>query len=136
MVLIDSCVLIDVLDGDPVWERWSAARLAEAGRTGCVIDPVVLAELHGRVRLAGAIDAALRVYRIEVLSLEGSVSERAGAAFRLHRKRRGVFPAILADFLIGAHAVVLGAQLLTRDRARFASYFPELNIIAPEDEAP
>jgi predicted nucleic acid-binding protein len=36
------------------------------------------------------------------------------------------------DFFIGAHAVVAGHRLLTRDAARYRSYFPDLDIMSPE----
>jgi predicted nucleic acid-binding protein len=36
------------------------------------------------------------------------------------------------DAKIGAHAAVLDIPLLTRDTARYESYFPNLQLIAPE----
>ena len=138
MVLIDSCVLIDVIDLDPVWAQWSDGRLRDvAFRDRGVIDPVVLAELYGRARAPAALARVLGTFEIDTVPLlPEMVSERAGRAFRRFRQLGGRPGAILADFLIGAHAVTLGARLLTRDRARFARYFPELDIIAPEETAP
>ncbi len=69
------------------------------------------------------------------MPLTNEVAIRAGQAHRLYRDRGGTRDAILADFLIGAHAAVRRAPLITRDRQRFASYFPELTIIAPETTA-
>lgn len=133
MILIDSCVLIDIVERDPRWGPWSDRHLRDAmlGDRG-LVDPVVLAELHGRPRTEGALARVLASYEIQIISLEPSVAERAGLAFRLYRDRRGVHRAILADFLIGAHAATRGIALLTRDRARFAGYFPELVLITPE----
>ena len=37
----------------------------------------------------------------------------------------------MPDFYIGAHALVSGLQLLTRDAARYKSYFPKLPMIKP-----
>ena len=41
---------------------------------------------------------------------------------------------MIADFLIAGHAVVLNAALVTRDKRRIASYFPELTLITPESD--
>src|SRR5690606_28187913 len=61
-----------------------------------------------------------------------SAAAPAGRAHLLYRARGGTRERTLPDFLIGAHATVAGHTLLTRDGARYASYFPSLRIISPE----
>ena len=56
----------------------------------------------------------------------------AGKTFLAYRRRGGTKRSSLPDFLIGAHAAVAGHRLLTRDAARYRSYFPGLRMIAPE----
>ena len=55
----------------------------------------------------------------------------AGKAFADYRRRGGSRGSILPDFLIGAHAAVTGASLLTRDTARYRAYFPTVELISP-----
>lgn len=55
----------------------------------------------------------------------------AGRAYLQYRQRGGQKASVLPDFFIGAHAAVEGWVLLTRDAARFSTYFPTLEIVAP-----
>ena len=53
----------------------------------------------------------------------------------MHRKYRrsgGLRERVLPDFLIGAHAAVKSYRILTRDAARYRTYFPDVDIIAPD----
>ena len=55
----------------------------------------------------------------------------AAKAFVQYRRRGGGKAQVLPDFFIGAHAVVEGWPLLTRDASRFRTYFPTLQVLAP-----
>src|SRR5215468_4170296 len=55
----------------------------------------------------------------------------AGKSFLIYRRRGGTKRSPLPDFFIGAHAAVAGYQLLTRDTARYRTYFPKLQLITP-----
>ena len=55
----------------------------------------------------------------------------AGDSFRGYRRRGGRRERVIADFLIGAHAVAQADQLLTRDRGFYRAYFESLVIIDP-----
>lgn len=56
----------------------------------------------------------------------------AGQAHRNYCARGGTRTRTLPDFLIGAHASISGHRLLTRDAGRFRTYFPDVEIIAPD----
>jgi hypothetical protein len=43
----------------------------------------------------------------------------------------GSVSGVLSDFFIGAHAVVEGLSLLTRDARRYRTYFPSITLITP-----
>jgi predicted nucleic acid-binding protein len=70
-----------------------------------------------------------REYRREVLPYQAGFL--AGKAFVRYRGAGGVKRSPLPDFYIGAHALIAGYRLLTRDKARHATYFPSLTLIAP-----
>jgi predicted nucleic acid-binding protein len=55
----------------------------------------------------------------------------AGQAFKVYRQAQGNKTSPMPDFYIGAHALVGHLRLLTRDAARYRSYFPNLAVVAP-----
>jgi predicted nucleic acid-binding protein len=56
----------------------------------------------------------------------------AGKAFLAYRRRGARKRSPLPDSYIGAHAAVRGYRLLTRDAARYRTYFPTVTLVAPE----
>ncbi|MGW2637834.1 type II toxin-antitoxin system VapC family toxin [Streptomyces sp. NPDC001348] len=132
--LVDTSVLLDVLQQDPVWEPWSAARLQEAiDGDGAVINALVYAEVSIRYARIEELDAVLHGY-LDREPLPWSAAFLAGKAFVRYRQSGGAKTAPLPDFYIGAHAAVNGYRLLTRNRKDFRSYFPKLEIISPDSE--
>ena len=132
-VLVDANVLIDIATDDPNWGAWSAEALARAGRgRGLVLSPVVYAEVSVAYARIEEVDAFLppALFRREDPPWEAAFL--AGKAHLAYRRRGGSRATALPDFFIGAHAAVRGHLLLTRDRGRFATYFPTVPIIAPE----
>jgi predicted nucleic acid-binding protein len=131
-VLVDSNVILDVATEDRTWGEWSAEALARAAdETVLVINPIVFAEVSVGFGRVEDLEAALppNVFRREPLPYEAAFL--AGKSFLAYRRRGGHRPTPLPDFYIGAHAAVAGHQLLTRDAARYRTYFPRLTIIAP-----
>jgi len=132
-VLVDSNVLLDVASNDPRWFAWSAEALTQAAdEATLVINPIIYAEVSVNYLRIEEVDAALppTVYRRAALPWEAAFL--AGKCFLQYRRRGGSRRAPLPDFYIGAHAAVSGMSLLTRDAARFRTYFPKLRLIAPE----
>lgn len=133
MIFIDSNVLIDIFVGEGQWSDWSGAALAGADDT-LVINRIILAEISPRFAALPILDGFLQTIGIVKLEMNDAAAFRAGRAHAAYRRAGGKRESILADFLIGAHALALDAKLLTRDRHRFATYFPELELIAPETD--
>lgn len=133
-VLVDGNVLLDVAKEDPVWGKWSARPLAElADHVPLVINPLIYAEVSVGYPTLEDLDAALppELYRREALPWEAGFL--AGKCFLQYRRRGGERRSPLPDFYIGAHAAVRGLALLTRDAARYRSYFPRLLVVAPDE---
>ncbi|MYZ48132.1 type II toxin-antitoxin system VapC family toxin [Propylenella binzhouense] len=130
--LVDSNVLIDVIEMAEVWSEWSAARLAEAADLGeIIINPIVLAETSMHFLDEDAYEAAAFA-RLTREQTPWEAAFRAGQAHARYRRSGGMRERTLPDFLIGAHAAVKGHRLLTRDARRYRAYFPDLDIIAPD----
>jgi len=130
--LVDSCVLIDVLADDPNWAEWSLMQLERCAQMGSlVINPIILAEISPRFERAADLDEALAGLPLQRDALPWDAAFLAGQAFKVYRQLQGQISAPLPDFYIGAHALVNGWQLLTRDQVRYRSYFPRLTLAAP-----
>lgn len=132
-VLVNSNVLIDVLSRDQRWAGWSSGALTAAtNRFRLVINPIVFAEVSVRYSSMEEVDTILPpdLYGRESVPYEAAFL--AGKCHLEYRKRGGSRLSPLPDFFIGAHAAVAGYQLLTRDAARYRTYFPKLSLIAPD----
>jgi len=131
-VLVDSNVILDVATLDSVWAPWSSAALARlTEETVLVINPLIYAEVSVRYETVEELETVLPAdlfYR-DVLPYEAALL--AGKCFVQYRRRGGHRTSPLPDFYIGAHAAVRGYRLLTRDAARYRTYFPTVALITP-----
>ena len=131
-VLVDSNVLLDVATGDPRWSDWSASALESAAEDSVlVINPIVYAEVSAGYAKVEELEASLPASHFRRDPLPYEAAFLAGKAFLRYRKRGGVRRSPLPDFYIGAHAAIAGFRLLTRDGARYRTYFPTVRLIAP-----
>lgn len=132
VVLVDSSVLLDVLTEDPSWAGWSSEALERCGdENELAINPIIYAEVSIRFERIEDLDAALPDAEFRRLPLPFEAGFLAGKSYLRYRRRGGLRRAPLPDFYIGAHAAVSGFTLLTRDTARYRTYFPRLRVIAP-----
>src|SRR5574343_479282 len=132
-MLVDTNVLVYVLENDPEWADWSIAQLrAQAQIHRLVISPVIYAELSLTFSTVEALDETLSNLQIPVIEIPKPALFLAGKAFVQYRRQGGTKSNVLADFFIGAPAAVARLPVLTRDVWRYASYFPTVQLIAPE----
>ena len=131
-MLVDTNVLVDVLEDDPEWADWSIGQLRTQSRVHrLVINPVIYAELSLTFSTVEALDEVLAGMQLPVVEMPRSALFLAGKAFAQYRRRGGTKGNVLADFFIGAHAAVAGWPVLTRDGRRYQSYFPTVNLVMP-----
>jgi len=132
MLLVDTNVLVDVLQDDPQWADWSISQLrAQANVHQLVINPVIYAEMSLSFSTLEALDDVLVTMGLELREIPRPALFLAAKAYTQYRKRGGAKQQVLPDFFIGAHAAVEGWPLLTRDASRFRIYFPGLGVLAP-----
>lgn len=134
MVLIDSNVIIDIFGDDAAWRGWSVDRATDAMRSGgLAINPIIYSEVAAGFRRIEALEADLRILSARMMHIPRAGLFLAAQQFRLFRSRSERTPGmLLPDFLIGAHAAVLGIPLLTRDMRRYRTYFPTVELISPD----
>jgi predicted nucleic acid-binding protein len=134
--MLDTNIVNDLLEADQVWHRWSvdAVALAES-EAPLAISAIVVGELATRSMAYAEILALLDGFGFTIAPLGAAEAHRAGLAHRAYREAGGTRDRLLGDFLIGAHAEMAGARLLTRDPRPYRTYFPDLNLITPETDA-
>lgn len=133
MTLIDTNILVDVLSGQPAWRAWSVDALDRRSAAGPLLaTDVVYAELAPLFPARNLLDAALADLGVTLRRIPELALFQAGRAFEQYRRKGGPRLSILADFFIGAHAEVTGLPILTRDTRRYRTYFPDVELIAPE----
>ncbi len=132
MVMVDANVLLDLLTDDPEWFTWSAEKVKIARRGGLlIINPLIYAEISNAFTSETSLDAYISATDFVKSPLPFEAAYRAAIAFKKYRASGGNKRSPMPDFYIGAHAEVDNLTLLTRDVARYKTYFPKLKLIAP-----
>lgn len=131
-MLVDSNVLLDLLEEDATWYEWSSTQLQKAADS-CVliINPIIYSEVSVGFHRIEELEKALPSDCFERRAIPWEAAFLAGKCFVRYRKLGGTKRSPLPDFFIGAHAAVSGLTLLTRDSARYRTYFPTIKLIAP-----
>ena len=131
-VLVDSNVILDLTTADPDWYDWSSNALTRcADEAYLAINPIIYAEVSVGFDRIEDLEETLIPDFFRRLPLPYEAGFLAGKCYTMYRKRGGAKRSPLPDFYIGAHAAVSGLTLLTRDAGRYQSYFPTIDVIAP-----
>lgn len=134
VILVDTNVLLDVVEDDPTWADWSQRQLDAASLRGPIcINPVIYAELSTAFARIEELEAVVTDGGLEIEEIPREALFLAGKVFLRYRQRSRatVKRNVLQDFFIGAHAAVRGLPILTRDVGRYRTWFPSVELITP-----
>lgn len=130
--LLDTNVLLDIATADPTWLAWSEREFEAAAAQGPIlINPIIYAELAPAFATKADLDSWLDPQVFQRLPLPFDAGWLAAQAFLSYRRAGGMKSSPLPDFYIGAHAEVERLTLVTRDAARYRTYFPSVALITP-----
>ncbi len=132
-VMVDSNVILDIVTEDPIWFEWSSEKLRyHIEHNILVINPIIYSEVSISFKNTEDIDVVLPKSMFTRQQIPWEAAFLAGKSFVEYRAMGGKKRSPLPDFFIGAHALTGGMDLVTRDAARYRTYFPKLNVISPK----
>ena len=131
--LLDTCVILDILDNKSHWHTWSKETLRELSKTHTpVINPIIFSELCAGMESPEAVLSLLNSLGIRECALNHEPLFLAAKAYIKYRKQGGKKTGVLPDFYIGAQAAVHQWPLVSRDKGRYSSYFPTVHLVMPD----
>ena len=129
---VDTSVLIDVFGADPRFGAHSAKALRQCFNEGAVVAcAVVWSETRAAFADDEAFQRAIRTLGVSFSAPTEPAASLAGVTCKSYRRAGGKRDRVIADFLIGAHAVAQCDRLLTRDRGYYKKCFAGLVVVEP-----
>jgi predicted nucleic acid-binding protein len=134
MIAVDSSVLFDILIGDARYAEASEACVGDAlARDEVVVCAAVVAEVQAMLDTNEDLSDILASVGIRFEPMNESAAMRAGHMNKRYRSRGGKRQErVVADFLIGAQALMQCTGLITRDAGFYRDYFKGLKLIVPK----
>ena len=133
MIALDSSVLFDILIGDPMYAEASEQCIGDAlAREDVVVCDAVVAEVQAMLDTSISLMDTLTSLGIRYLPTQEAAAMRAGHMSKRFRARGGKRDRVVADFLIGAHALLQCDGLITRDEGFFRDYYKGLKVVVPQ----
>ncbi len=131
-ILIDSCVITDLASPKSEWFEWSASTLEKLDPNNTfIINPIIYTECSIGFTTIEEVEALFDALGFAIQPIPKEALFLAGKAFLQYKKRKGSKTNVLPDFFIGAHSAVMGYPLISRDKGRFSTYFPSIELIMP-----
>lgn len=129
---VDTSVLLDVFFDDPQFGQASADALRRCLREGALqVCPVVWAEVRAAFEDDEAFGRTLTTLGVTYAEFSADAAALSGVIWQSYRRAGGKRERIMADFMIGAHALKHCDRLLSRDAGFYRNYFSELTVVAP-----
>ncbi len=134
ITFVDTNVLLDIFLPDPIHGKNSSDALENIFHDGpIIINEIVYAELAPQFANQRQLNNVLGKLGIQMTSADTETAFLAGETWKAYREAGGKRDRIIADFLIGAHALLKADRLLTRDRGFYKNYFKSLVILNPQN---
>lgn len=131
-IIVDSNVILDIFLNDPKWADWSESILEKYSESSTLyINPIIYTEISIGFDRIEDLEYAVINAGFKLLQISREALFLTGKAFLKYRKNKGTKSSPLPDFYIGAQAAVLGLELITRDAARYKTYFPNVKLVTP-----
>jgi predicted nucleic acid-binding protein len=132
-IIVDSNVILDIFTQDDNWFNWSNQKLEELTNEGhtLIINPIIYTEVSIGFNTKSDFEAAIEIFNFKFENLTNDALFIAGKAFLKYKTLKGNKSNVLPDFFIGAHAESNKHTILSRDSARYKTYFPKVKLIAP-----
>ena len=131
-VLFDTNVLLDIATKDERWFDWSKGHfISVVAQAPILINPIIYAELAPAFGSAKDLDEWLNPQFFLRLPLPYEAGWAASQAYLKYRRAGGARNSPLPDFYIGAHAEIAGLTLVSREVARYHTYFSESKAYHP-----
>ena len=130
MIVVDTNILVDIAGPRTQWSDLSREALARHFGDGLlIVNSSIFAEFSLGFETAEACEAEIALMGLTYQETPLAGLFLAGRAFKKYRLRGGSRTSPLPDFFIGGHASAIGAPILTRDVARYRTYFPEVRLL-------
>jgi predicted nucleic acid-binding protein len=131
-MLVDTNVLIDVVNNEPQWADWSIQQLRVQAKIHILsINPIIYSELSCAFQKIEDLEDVVQGMGLKFLQLPKPALFLAAKAYQIYKQRGGLKHNVLGDFFIGAHAAVSQLPVLTRDTQRYQAYFPTVQLVSP-----
>ena len=129
---VDTSVILDILSASPGHLDSSLSLFRKAlGEGSLIACPVVWAEIRPFFDSENEMALTMGKLGVGFDDFGKSAADKAGLIWRAYRKNKGARERVIADFLVGSHALLKADRLLTRDRGYYRGYFENLTLLVP-----